>query len=295
MRRSFYLVFNRSAGTSRVHAVGRLIEALRAAGAVVVEAPLGTMLEVRAAAAAAARSGQYDALIACGGDGTVRQLAIAAAGTSCPVAACMLGTGNVLAHELGLPRAPKALAHAIMHAATLDVRMGLANGEPFLLMAGVGFDGRVISHLNQTLKQRVAKLAYVPASLKAIRAPLDVLSVAIDGGAAEQANWAVVTSASRYGGAFRLTERTSLRTPGLVAILFDGTRRADLIRHNVDIVLGRLDRMTTVDGQGVRMRPARRVRIEAADVPVQVDGDAFGSTPLLVEDEGPLVRLIGAA
>jgi diacylglycerol kinase (ATP) len=293
MRRTFYLVFNRSAGTARAAAVVRLIAALRAGGAVVVEAPAGPMRDVRRAATDAARSGQYDALIACGGDGTVRQMAIAAAGTACPVAACMLGTGNVLAHELGLPRDPVALAHAFVHAATLDVRMGLANGEPFLLMAGAGFDGRVIAHLNQRLKQRLAKLAYVPASLKAISAPLDHLSVTIDGHPPERACWAVVTSASRYGGAFRLTERTSLRTPGLIAILFDGSRRADLIRHNIDLALGRLDRMTALDGQGVRMRPARTVRIEAADVPVQVDGDAFGVTPLFVEDHGPMVRLIG--
>lgn len=293
MRRRFYLVFNRLAGTSRARAVETLIAALEARGATVDRAPPGTLTEIRNGARAAALSGQVDALIACGGDGTIRQIATAAADTGCPVGACMLGTGNVLAHELGLPRDPERLADAFVHAAAMPVRMGLVNGEPFMLMVGAGFDGRVIANLDTTLKQRVAKLAYVPATFRAVRAPLDELEVRIDGAAPQRAAWVIVTSCSRYGGAFRLTHRVSLRAPGMVALLFKAEARLDLVRHNIALALGRLDQLAKVADERLTIVPARRVQIDATlPVPVQVDGDVAGCTPLTITADGPTVQFI---
>ena len=62
------------------------------------------------AAADAARSGRFDAVVAAGGDGTVHDAAEGLLGQSMPLGIIPTGTGNVFAQELDLPRLPDELA-----------------------------------------------------------------------------------------------------------------------------------------------------------------------------------------
>lgn len=294
MRSRFFLIFNPKAGLSRSRVVDTIVGLLQNAGATITRSNATTAEEARDQASRAARSGDYDAILAAGGDGTVRQAAAAAAGTSCPVAPIMLGTGNVLAHELGLPRRPDALARMIIDGPEVEIEMGLANGEPFLLMAGAGFDGRVIAGLDHGLKQRLWKLAYVPPVLRALASPADRLAITCDGKTGNAA-WAIVSNARCYGGNFVLAPHTSIRSTGLQAILFDGPGRAQRLSQLLSLGLGRLATRAAKPAADVRMMPANDVTIDAPHpVPVQIDGDDFGTTPLRVTTGGGRVRLIVA-
>jgi diacylglycerol kinase (ATP) len=292
MRRRFFLIYNPSAGRDRRLYIEAVVDALVDAGAEIVRSDAIGADAACDAARIAARSGRYDALIAAGGDGTVRQAAIASIGTSCPVGAVMMGTGNVLAHELGLPRAPAAIALMLQNGPTIDIELASANGEPFLLMAGAGFDGRIVANLNQSLKQRFARAAYGPATLSALRVPLDRLRVTIEGHEHTCA-WAIVTSAARYGGAFQLTRQTSIHTSGLVAMLFRPRTRAELVAQAVALARGDLDRRAALDPDWVTAIPCMAADIAAdAPVPAQIDGDTFGSTPLSIRTNAGRVALI---
>ncbi len=175
----------------------------------------------------------------------------------------------------------------LLHGPTSPIALGLANGEPFLLMAGVGFDGRIIGHLDQGWKQKIAKAAFVPATLKTLVTPIDCLTVDVDGQVHENIAWAIITSAGRYGGAFQISRRTSLRQPGLVAYLFTARSRLDLIRHASNLARGRLDAVSQQDSGGVIVKACEHVQVTAATpVPVQIDGDDFGTTPLHVSASG---------
>jgi diacylglycerol kinase (ATP) len=293
MRTRFFLIYNAAAGTARQGAVTDIVQRLEAVGCHVTRSVATTATTARAEAADAARSGAFDALVACGGDGTIRQAAAAAIGTSCPVGAVMLGTGNVLAHELKLPRKPAALVAMLLNGPAPPVELGRANGDPFLLMAGVGFDGRVIGHLDQRLKQNLAKAAYVPAMLKTLAAPLDQLTVGLDGHTHTDVTWAIITKANRYGGAFHLTRQTNLREPGLVAVLFRAGSKPALLRQGWALARGQLDHLATEAGSGVTMQRCEHATVTAArPVPVQIDGDDFGATPLEITSRGDSVRLI---
>src|SRR5205823_2548151 len=60
--------------------------------------------------ARAADPGEFDAVVAAGGDGTVNEVVSGLADGDLPLAVMPLGTANVLANEIGLPRNPKHLA-----------------------------------------------------------------------------------------------------------------------------------------------------------------------------------------
>jgi diacylglycerol kinase family enzyme len=292
MRRRFFLMYNPAAGTARVGVVAEVERLLVAAGATVTRATAASPEAACAEARAAARSGAYDAIVAAGGDGTIRQAATAVLGTDCPAGAIMIGTGNVLAHELSLPRSASAMAAMLRDGPAIPVAMARANGAPFLLMAGAGLDGRIIAGLDQATKQRLGKVAFTAPTLKALRAPLDRLTVTVDG-MPHACCWAIVTSAERYGGAFRLTSQVSLRTPGLAAILFHSRSRTERLAHAIALARGCLDLLAKRQPEQITILPCRHVHIDAASpVPIQIDGDAAGCTPLDISADGGQVALI---
>jgi YegS/Rv2252/BmrU family lipid kinase len=115
--------------------------------------------------ARAAVAAQVDLLLVSGGDGTITACATALAGSGIPLAVLPAGTGNLLARNL---RLPLELDQALLVALTgtsrqLDV--GCANGRAFLVMAGVGFDARMMDGASEPLKQRMGWAAYVLSAL----------------------------------------------------------------------------------------------------------------------------------
>jgi diacylglycerol kinase (ATP) len=66
------------------------------------------------AAAHAAGCGRFDAVVAAGGDGTVRDAAEGLIGHSTPLGIIPTGTGNVFAREIGLPFLPDRLAWTLL-------------------------------------------------------------------------------------------------------------------------------------------------------------------------------------
>lgn len=282
MRRRFFLLANPGAGLTGSALADDVAGTLERAGATVDRARPIDIKAARRSAAAATACGRYDAILAAGGDGTIRQVAAALIGGDTPLGIVPAGTANVLACEIGLTPTAEAIAHMLLYGPVVKVACPRANGEPFLLMAGAGFDGRVIAALDHRFKSYVGKAAYAGPVLGALVRPMDRLAVTIDG-ERHEASWAVVANARHYGGRFVLAPRTGIQQRGLQAILFKATSRAVLIGQLMSLAMGKLDARAASHGD-VDMLPCARVTIQAHHpIPVQIDGDAFGSTPLEIE------------
>lgn len=287
MRRRFFVIDNTTSGYGRRSLSARVQDLLRASGASIDGCGESTKDAAFQCATQAVRSGAYDAIVAVGGDGTIRHAASVVAGTDVALGIIPLGTGNVLAREIGLCREPNALAETLLSGPAVPITAPTANGEVFLLMAGAGFDGRIVQALNPKAKGRVGKLAYAGPLLSALARPADKLDVLLDG-CLHQANWAVIANARHYGGAFVIAEDADLRAPGLRAVLFNAPDRRALLTSLLALASGRL---ATCRHFGVVNCTRAEVRGQPA-APVQVDGDPFGTTPLVVEAQGHKVSLI---
>ncbi len=99
MRRSFFIVLNPSAGVPRRRFFADVIAGLAARGASATVVEHGD--PATAAAAVRAALGRHDAIVAAGGDGTARQVAASIGDAEMPMGLIPLGTGNVLAREIG--------------------------------------------------------------------------------------------------------------------------------------------------------------------------------------------------
>ena len=191
-----------------------------------------------------------------------------------------------------MPRDAAGIAQVLLTGTARPVNTATANGELFLLMAGAGFDGRIIAALDHAFKGRVGKLAFLPPVLGALAQEADQLSVAIDG-RPYRASWVVVANASRYGGNFVVAPGASLFAPGLEVVLFQGQLRRHRLEQLAALALGRLGRRSQSSDASIQQIKGTRVEITSPrPVPVQLDGDTFIETPLTVRDGGPEVLII---
>jgi diacylglycerol kinase (ATP) len=277
-RKRFLLIHNAIAGLKGRSLVEDVVANLERRGASVTRCAPGEQAMRDAVADA---SQHFDVLIAAGGDGTVRALAAALNGAAAPIALIPMGTGNVLASETAMPRRAAALSDVITNGPVQHIEGARANGQPFYLMAGAGFDGAAVSGLKTPLKRRLGKLAYAGPGFAALASKPPLLDITIDG-KAYAANWVVFANGQRYGGPFTITRRSDLRTPGLHAVLITAPTRRSLAGMVARLAAGALDRTA-----GVAVVPCKKATVRSAQkVLVQVDGDLFGETPLEIEAGG---------
>jgi diacylglycerol kinase (ATP) len=288
MRQKFFIVRNQGAGVPRHRFFADVVAALGARGAVVT---IFDSADADAAAAAIRKAaGHYDAIVAAGGDGTFRRVAIAIGDAAIPLGLIPLGTGNVLAREAGLKIGARDVADVLIDGRLATIRGAKANNSAFFLMAGVGFDGRVIAGLDQRLKRLLGRAAYADTATRALLQPADQLEVTIDG-ERHGANWLIVTNSRHYGGGFILRPQASVFRPGLEVVLIRAQTRSELFGQLLRLSRGTL---TAAGNARVRVLAARTVQVTAAGaaVPVQLDGDSFGTTPLSIDADGPQIGLI---
>lgn len=164
------LLYNPDSGGSakRMKRLEAALAVLRAAG---VDAEL-VASESRDRAAELTRqaiAAGCDTIFACGGDGTMHNIAQALANTSVALAVLPMGTANALAHDLGLPGNLVAAAKILLDATPRRIALGhvkyidlhgLSNSRYFVITAGVGVDAHLFYKLLTGTKQRMGMAAY---------------------------------------------------------------------------------------------------------------------------------------
>lgn len=99
-------------------------------------------------AAQAVKDG-YERILAAGGDGTINETARALVGTQTALGIVPKGSGNGLARELGMPLMYEAAWTALQKAVPVQCDAGLANGEYFFNLAGVGIEAEIARQFAQ--------------------------------------------------------------------------------------------------------------------------------------------------
>jgi diacylglycerol kinase (ATP) len=116
-----------------------------------------------------------------GGDGMVQRCTDALAGTGVPVAILPAGTANLFAGNLGIPKDLPEAVRIGLYGARRILDLGRVNGEHFAVMAGVGFDARMIKDADRGLKDRVGRLAYAWTGLRNVDGAGREVRIKLDG------------------------------------------------------------------------------------------------------------------
>lgn len=242
-------------------------------------------------------AGRLRAVVAAGGDGTVRLLAERTPpGT--PLLVLPLGTENLLARYLELTADPRQIAAVAAAGKTIAFDAASANGRLFTLMAGCGFDADVVRRLHENRRGHIQHLSYAKPILDAIRSyeypELRVRCVPVredgsDGEAAEiAARWVFVVNLPRYAGGLSFAPGAT-GTDGLldVCTFKEGSLWYGLM-YLGGVVLGQHESMQ--DFQRVK---TRRLTIESSGpAPFQLDGDPGGQLPAEIAVQPGRLRLL---
>jgi YegS/Rv2252/BmrU family lipid kinase len=234
----------------------------------------------------AALERQYAVLVA-GGDGTLNEAVHGLVGSQTALGVLPAGTGNVWARELGLPvdtltRLQRLLAAAQLmgDAAVRTIDVGRANDRYFLLWAGIGIDAQVTAEL-EPRERSTKRLGILPYMFAAVQVSLAFRGVPItikaDGKTIRGRTLLVVISnAQLYGGLVRIAPTAQLDDGYLDLVVFKGFGVQDMLAHLIGVFTGRHLR-----DPRVRFLRARHIQVDVSQpLPVQVDGDRIGSTPM---------------
>ena len=282
--RRILVIFNPAAGQGRSRAkrLSRVVAELERRGCRV------TVLSTRAPGDAErlAREADlaFDLIVAAGGDGTVNEVANGIFDASRPLAVLPIGTGNVLANGIGLPRDPRRLARVIANGTPRPIWPGRAGDRLFLAMTGVGFDAEVLGALDPRLKRRLGKLGYIWAILLCLYRYRRAEFVVGTEGSKYRGASAIVTTGRLYAGRFVIAPDARLDVPLLHIVLFQSAGRLAVLRYLGAMLLGRLHRLADVS-----ILTARRASIAAGKPAaagpsvVEIDGEVHGRLPLAIE------------
>lgn len=285
------IVFNPVAGRRRANLLWRVLDVLVANGVRLDLAETYRAGHAEALAREAAGRGEK-IIVAAGGDGTIAEVANGLIGSDARLGVIPLGTANVLAHELGLPFAPKSVAAALAFGRTRTLWPGQANGRDgarlFVQMLGVGFDAQVVHNMPFLLKKLFGKGAYVMQSMRElIRYEFPSIRLRIDNIETEAAS-VIISKGRLYGGKFRLAADAVPGDPGFSVVLFDRSGPYSTMMYGTALPLNLLGR-----APGVRHIRARRIDFIQNDaVPAQTDGDSAGFAPLWVSDAAGSIQVI---
>jgi diacylglycerol kinase (ATP) len=122
-----------------------------------------------------------DVLFVWGGDGTVQRCIDAVAGTDTAVAILPAGTANLLAMNLQIPDDITEAVRIGLHGDRRRMDTGSVNGERFTVMAGAGFDARMIAQADRGLKDRLGRAAYLYTGMRNLGARRMKATVEVDG------------------------------------------------------------------------------------------------------------------
>lgn len=236
--------------------------------------------------------GRLRAVVAAGGDGTVGLLANRLPPQT-PLAILPLGTENLLAKFLGIQPGGVSTADLVLANQTVWLDAGQANGRLFLIMASIGFDAEVVHRMHRARTGNIRRSSYFWPIWEAIskyRYPR--LRINVDGVAVEPPpTWAFVFNVPRYAMNLQIVPEAEA-TDGLLDLrtfrkgnLFHG------LKYLGSVVL-RLHRML----QEAAYRQGRKIEIDSDEpVPIQLDGDPAGSTPVTIEVIPGRLRLLAPA
>ncbi len=287
---SVLIVFNPTAGLRRAARLWRVLDVLSANGCRLELTETRHAGHARELAREAAARG-VELIVAAGGDGTIAEIANGLNGAGVQLGVIPLGTANVLAHELGLPFAPREVAAALAFRRTRLIWPGEAHGatgaRAFVQMLGVGFDASVVLRLPPALKRAFGRSAYAAQSLReAVCYRFPPIHCRLDGKAFAAAS-VIVSKGRFYGGRYLLAPGMSPTERGFTVALFEHAGAIPALCYGVALSLDLLSRM-----KGIRLLRAQEIIFESAAVPAQSDGDPAGATPLVVRDAPSPIAMV---
>lgn len=228
----------------------------------------------------------FDLVVVSGGDGTIMEAmsGLIKAGSRIPLAQVPVGTANLLARALLIPTNQAQAIDTIFagKAERLDVGYLPDEDRYFALIAGAGYDARLIGDASRELKNVLGFAAYVYTGIKNLfnlrRARIDL---EIDGKRKRiRAHTVMVVNVGQIGdGAITIGPNIHPHDGKLDLMIISSASIPGALRILFQILTRQFN-----GNAGLIYMSAQKVRITSRPpLPTQIDGEQLGTTPLYAE------------
>lgn len=277
--RRLLLIANPISGGGRGKVLGPALAAALQARGVHAECHLTSAAGDGEARARRAGTEPWDGLVAIGGDGTVNEVLNGMPDPHRPLGMFPLGTANVLAVELRLPKTVEAAADAFAAGHTRALAIGRCNGRRFLLFAGIGVDGAVVRRLHEVRTGTLGKRKWAGPILHTLwHWPQCSLRATFpDGEVLDDLSSVLVTRVRNYGGVLELPPEVSCDSGRLHVLCFRQRSRLAWLWLGVRGICRQLRA-----GGKLLLRNVDAVQV-SGDASCQLDGDFGGHAPVAID------------
>jgi len=289
LRRQVLIIVNPAAGRAGRwrRRLPRVVAALKRRGCTVVVRRTGPAVGDAERLAREAEA-DLDIIVAAGGDGTVNAVVNGIAGAPRAVAVLPLGTANVLAREIGLPRDPERLAELIATGKARPIWPGRVGDRLFVTMASSGFDAETVATVNPGLKRYLGRFAFAWAIVMCLwRYRACELRVRVDG-VEHPAAMVIATKGRFYAGSHVIAPCARIAEPMLDLVLLQRSGRRAVVRYMTALLLGGIPRR-----RDIAFLRCRSAFLSAAEpLPVQADGEIVARLPVSLGIAEQQLRLV---
>jgi diacylglycerol kinase (ATP) len=254
--------------------------------------------QARDLAAQAVRSG-FQTIIAAGGDGTANEVVngigdVPGGFDSTHFGVLPLGTVNVFARELGLPRHLAGAAKVLKQGktATIDLgrveyaEAGLTRQRYFIQLAGAGLDSRAIALVDWELKKKWGAMAYVLAGCKAISEEQPVIMAQSENSVSGEL--VLIGNGRFYGGSFAVFPAAGLQNGLLNVCVLPKVSLLRLMAAVPGLLTGRWHKLSSALHYSLRSVTLT----SASRVILQLDGENACELPATLSIRPKTLRVI---
>ncbi len=240
-------------------------------------------------------SKEFDRLVLAGGDGSVcfgiNEMFKSDNLKGKLVGYIPAGTANILQIETQIKKKAKEIYNVLVSNNSKKISLAKINDKYFFLMAGIGFDSRIVESINTNIKKYLGKVIF---ALKGFQHFLflknNKMEVEVDNEKI-MADWILCTNSKYYAGPHSITNETNIFENKIVAYIFKDLTRIKLLYY-IWLILTKGD---LSPAKSVIKKELNRMKINSVKNKVlsQVDGENFGyETSLEIQKTDKFINLL---
>ncbi len=240
-----------------------------------------------------------DAILACGGDGTVHEVVQSLVGTNVALGVIPLGTANALASNLGLLGTPAKVTRKLLDATLERIPVGRIHfqdndGNPgsryFIVAAGVGADALLMSRMDAGLKRRLGYILYLTEAFRIWATdPFPLFKAAFTKNGHDAAKVAEISQllavrVRSFGGVLRqLAPGATIHSGNLNLLAFRTRNRLRYLSFLLAVIAGRHTFMRDIELWNATSVECFPRNGSSTPIFVEADGEVLGSLPVRLE------------
>ncbi len=215
-----------------------------------------------------------DIIVACGGDGTINEVASCLVGSTISLGIIPLGSGNGLASHLRIPRKIQKAISIVKTGNSVQIDVGSINEHHFFSNMGIGFDASVIRNYEASKKRTL--IGYVLACLNSLKegsSPKNMEIEINDVRSTEDPFMVFISNSNEMGYNMTLTPKASLQDGMLDVLIISKMSKLKMFFLGISILLKKVHLLKQV--KSYQTKKIKFHRFDRDKLELQIDGELY--------------------